>query len=483
MIRIDSRLRGNDPCQLKLKMRPEMSLQVVILAAGLGKRMHSRQPKVLHELAGKSLLSHVISAAKTIAQTNKPIVIYGHQGGQVREKLAQENVIWIEQKEQLGTGHALQQVLPHIADNANILILYGDVPLISPQTLKKLIEQTAVVSIGMLTANLQNPTGYGRVKRDEKNHVIGVIEEKDATLEERKIQEINTGIYFVPAMYLKKWLPLLHNNNAQKEYYLTDIITHAHQEKIPIHTVQPLQHEEIYGVNDRVQLAQLERFYQQKIAEKLMLKGVTIIDPARLDVRGDVQIGKDVTLDVNVILEGKISIGDNCTIGANTILRDVVMGKGVAIKANCVIEGANINDECVIGPFARIRPETTLKDGAHVGNFVEIKKSDIGLETKINHLSYIGDSKIGDRVNIGAGTITCNYDGANKHKTIIGDDVHIGSDTQLVAPVTVGEGATIAAGSTIIKDVPPKQLTLTQRIEQRSKEWKRPQKKQKVSEK
>lgn len=454
-----------------------MAIQTVILAAGQGKRMHSSFPKVLHRLAGKPLLEHVIHTALSISPDTPPIIVTGHQGDLVRNSLAHYNVRWVEQKEQLGTGHAVLQALSEIATDDDVLILYGDVPLISKTTLKKLVETTPKNTIGMLTAQLSHPAGYGRIKRNKTHQIIGVVEEKDATETERQINEINPGIYFATAKHLKKWLPTLKNKNAQGEYYLTDIIKFAGEEEILIHDVQPHASEEILGINDRSQLAHLERSYQRMMAENFMRQGVTIYDPMRFDVRGDVKIGRDVVIDINVILEGDVKIGNECIIGSNSILRNVVLGERVEVKANSVIDGAEIASDCIIGPFARIRPGTVLAPQVHVGNFVEVKNSEIGEASKVNHLSYIGDSEIGKRVNVGAGTITCNYDGANKHKTTIGDDVHIGSDTQLVAPVSVGAGATIAAGSTVIKDVPAQQLTLTHRIDQRSKEWKRPEKK------
>ena len=455
-----------------------MAIRVVILAAGQGKRMHSSLPKVLHSLAGKPLLAHVIDTALKIAKNETPIIIYGHQGEVIRDAFSHYDVEWIAQKDQLGTGHALLQALPEMVDEDYVLVLYGDVPLISMHTLKQLIETTPDAAIGMLTAHLANPHGYGRIKRDQQNKIIGIVEEKDASPLERAITEVNPGIYFVSAKRLKKWLPMLHNKNAQGEYYLTDIISAAAKEDISIHSVEPSHAEEIFGVNDRVQLAELERFYQQQYAMKLMRQGVTLYDPARFDVRGDVEIGRDVTIDVNVILEGRVVIGEGVSIGPNTLIRNTIIGSHVDIKANTVIDGAEISAHCSIGPFARLRPGTVLDAHAHIGNFVEIKNTVVGEGSKINHLSYVGDSDVGKHVNIGAGTITCNYDGVNKHKTIIGDDVFIGSDTQLVAPVFVGEGATIGAGSTITKDVPPHQLTLTHKLEQRSKKgWKRPQKK------
>lgn len=453
-----------------------MTLQVVILAAGKGKRMHSALPKVLHKLAGKALLERVIDVARHVSTGASPIIIYGHQGDMLITALQHHAARWIEQKEQLGTGHALLQALPEVKECDRVLILYGDVPLTSEQTLKTLIETTPKNAIGMLTANLQHPTGYGRIKRNAKHEVIGIVEEKDATNEERLITEVNSGIYFIPTQLLKKWLPKLKNHNAQQEYYLTDIIALANQEKIPVHTVTPNFHEEILGVNDRVQLAHLERFYQRQQAEHFMRQGVSIYDPARFDVRGDVKIGSDVVIDINVIFEGQVVIGNGCVIGPHCILKDVEIGDHVQVKANSVIEGANIANDCVIGPFARIRPETKLYAKAQVGNFVEIKKSVVGEGTKINHLSYVGDSTVGKFVNIGAGTITCNYDGVNKHKTTIGDEAFIGSSTQLVAPVKVGAGATIGAGSTITKDAPAHKLTLARAQQLTIENWERPKK-------
>lgn len=454
-----------------------MAIQTVILAAGQGKRMQSSLPKVLHHLAGKPMLEHVIDTALHLSPDISPIIINGYQGEILKKSLAHHKVRWVEQKEQLGTGHAVLQALPEISANDEVLILYGDVPLITVETLRKLIEQTPKNAIGMLTAHLANPTGYGRIKRNKSNQIIGVIEEKDATDKERNIKEVNPGIYLASAKQLKNWLPELKNRNAQGEYYLTDIIAAAVAEDIPIHDAQPIVNDEVLGVNDRVQLIQLERSYQRMLAEKFLHQGVTIYDPARFDVRGEIHMGRDVTIDVNVIFEGKVTIGDGCSIGPNTILRDVALGERVEVKANSVIEGADIAAGCIIGPFARIRPGTILNTAVHIGNFVEVKNSKIDTASKVNHLSYIGDSEIGKRVNVGAGTITCNYDGASKHKTTIGDDVHIGSDTQLVAPVTIGDKATIGAGSTIINDVLPNELTITHKLEQRHiKGWKRPQK-------
>jgi bifunctional UDP-N-acetylglucosamine pyrophosphorylase/glucosamine-1-phosphate N-acetyltransferase len=452
-----------------------MTIQTVILAAGQGKRMHSNLPKVLHRLAGKPLLQYVITTAFNVSPL-KPVIVYGHQGEILPQAFSQQDINWVLQKEQLGTGHALLQAGSFIPEQSQVLILYGDVPLITEQTLKKLIQNTPHDAIGMLTAHLENPYGYGRIKRDKHQHVIGIVEEKDAAQDERDIREVNPGIYLIPARYLKKWLPLIENKNAQKEYYLTDIISFAVKENISIHTEEPALIEEILGVNDRMQLAHLERFYQRQQAEKLMDQGVTLRDPMRLDIRGDVHIGRDVIIDVNVILEGRVSIGDECRIGANTVLRDVTLGQRVEVKANCVIEEAEIADDCIIGPFARLRPGALLKEKVHIGNFVEVKKSEIATGSKVNHLSYIGDTTIGQHVNIGAGTITCNYDGANKHKTMIEDEAFIGSGTLLIAPVTIGAGATIGAGSTITHDAPPNHLTLARVAQHTVSGWQRKKK-------
>ena len=457
-----------------------MAIQVVILAAGQGKRMYSALPKVLHLLAGKPMLEHVISTAIAVSPKVTPIVIYGHEGEKLRAQFAHLSVRWVEQREQLGTGHALLQALPLIHDDDHVLVLYGDVPLIAADTLQKLIAAAPQNGLAMLTAHLDKPTGYGRIKRDQAGRIIAIVEEKDATETERAIREINPGIYLVPAMHLKKWLPRLKNHNEQKEYYLTDIIAMAVAEKLTVEAVQPAMVEEIAGVNDKLALVHLERFHQRQLAENLLRQGVMVLDPNRLDIRGEVKIGREVIIDVNVIFEGRVVIGDGCVIGPNNIIRDTTLGAKVIVKTNSVIEEAEIAAGCVIGPFARIRPGSVLGTEVHIGNFVEVKNSKIDHGSKANHLSYLGDSEVGKRVNIGAGTITCNYDGANKHKTIIGDDVHIGSGSELVAPVTIGEGATIAAGSTITQDAPAHQLILTQQLQQRGiKDWQRPVKKAK----
>ncbi|OGT55249.1 MAG: UDP-N-acetylglucosamine diphosphorylase/glucosamine-1-phosphate N-acetyltransferase [Gammaproteobacteria bacterium RIFCSPHIGHO2_12_FULL_42_10] len=452
-----------------------MTIQIVILAAGSGTRMHSAMPKVMHHIGGKTLLEHVIQKSLSLATLPPPIVIHGHQGKSVQDYHAAYSVQWIEQKEQLGTAHALLQALPAIRAADRVLVLYGDMPLITLKTLNQLIQTTNDHAIGIVTANLSCPTHYGRIKRDSKNHIIGIVEEKDATESEQAITEINAGIYLIPCELLKKYLSCIQNNNQQGEYYLPDIIGFATKDHIEIHAVISEKTDEVLGINTRNQLAHLERLYQREQADKLMAQGVTLFDPNRLDIRGDIQIAPDVTIDVNVILEGRVVIGQNSIIGPHVILRNTTLADHVHVRAHSIIDGANVACGCIIGPFARIRPETTLKDNVHIGNFVEVKQSTIEASSKINHLSYIGDCEMGQRVNVGAGTITCNYDGANKHKTIIENDVHIGSDTQLVAPLIVKEGTTIGAGSTVTHSTPPNELTITHVLKQRTvPSWKRP---------
>jgi len=453
-------------------------LEIVILAAGQGKRMYSDTPKVLHHLAGRPLLAHVLESAHTL----KPVavhVVYGHGGEQVREAFAQAGVNWARQAEQQGTGHAVAQATPAVSDQATVLVLYGDVPLIRSQTLQELLKAAGSGSLALLTAQLEQPAGYGRIIRDTAGQVARIVESNDATPEEAAVREVNTGFLAAPADKLKKWLAGLRNHNAQGEYYLTDIIAMAVAEGVPIATRSPRDISEILGVNSKQELAQVERIHQKQQAEKLMQQGVTLRDPARLDVRGELSCGRDVVIDVNVIFEGKVVLGDRVQVGPNNVLRDSTVGSDTIIHPNCVIDQADIGVDCRIGPFARLRPETKLAAHVHVGNFVEVKKSDVGEGSKMNHLSYIGDTSIGSGVNIGAGTITCNYDGANKHRTVIGDNVFVGSNTALVAPVTVGAGATIGAGSVITKEAPAGELTLT-RIPQVTKPgWKRPVKKAK----
>jgi bifunctional UDP-N-acetylglucosamine pyrophosphorylase/glucosamine-1-phosphate N-acetyltransferase len=452
-----------------------MTLSVVILAAGQGKRMHSTLPKVLHPLGGKPILAHIIAAAQSL-NPHRIYVVYGHEGERIRQHFSAAPVQWVQQTQQLGTGHAVLQALPLIPDEHQVLTLAGDVPLITTATLQKLVNQTSAQEVGLITAYFSDPAGLGRIVRNEQNQVIAVIEDKDATPAQRQIQEINSAIIIAPAQQLRRWLPELKNHNIQNEYYLPDIILAAVAEKMKIVAVTVTSAEEVQGINDRAQLAILERCYQQQIARQLLLNGVTLKDPARFDARGELHIAQDVTLDVNVVLEGKVTIGAGSYVGPNCLLRDVVIGEQVLIKAHSVIEEAEIGNACVIGPFARIRPDTRLANDVHIGNFVEIKKSLIGQGSKINHLSYVGDATIGEKVNIGAGAITCNYDGANKYPTVIGDNVFIGSATQLVAPVTIGAGATIGAGSTIVRDAPPDTLTLSRAEQKTVLNWQRKKK-------
>ncbi len=453
----------------------EAPLSVVILAAGQGTRMRSELPKVLHQLAGRSLLAHVISTATQLG-ADAIHVVYGHGGDTVRSTLADLPVNWVEQAEQLGTGHAVAQATPHIPDDHRVLILYGDVPLIGNETLTRLIAAGGEASVSLLTADVADPTGYGRILRGEDGNVEGIVEQKDASKQQLAIHEINTGMLSAPAAKLKGWLAQLSNDNSQGEYYLTDIIALSVGDGVAVHTVRAECEDEILGVNDRSQLAYLERSYQRSVADRLMREGVTLRDPARLDVRGELDVGKDIVIDVNVILEGRVVLGNGVQIGANCVLKDVAIGDGVVVLPNCVLEQAQISSGCQIGPFARIRPGSVLQEGVKLGNFVEVKKVTIGAESKINHLSYVGDASIGSQVNIGAGCITCNYDGTNKYQTIIGNGAFIGSDCQLVAPVEIGEGAYIGAGSTITKDAPAEQLSVSRAKQIVVRGWKPPTK-------
>ncbi len=453
-----------------------MILEIVILAAGQGTRMKSARPKVLHEIAGRPLLAHVIATARTL-QPRAIHVVYGHGGEAVPQTLADTSINWVLQDQQLGTGHAVAMALPAIGDDARVLILYGDVPLIERATLTRLIEHAGRDHLALLTARLSDPAGYGRIVRDRAGRVTRIVEQKDASEAERAINEINTGVLAAPAAMLRRHVATLTNDNAQREYYLTDVIAKSVAEGLTVDTASPDALEEILGVNDRFQLAHLERRYQQRIARRLMRDGVTLADPARLDVRGDLSCARDVFIDVNVILEGRVSLATGVRIGAHCVLRDVTLGAGVEVLPMSHIEGANISAGCRIGPFARIRPGTELAANVHIGNFVEIKQTDVAAGAKINHLSYVGDATVGQRVNIGAGTITCNYDGAHKHRTVIEDDAFIGSDTQLVAPVTVGKGATLGAGTTLTRDAPPGELTLSRVRQQTIPGWQRPVKK------
>ena len=453
-----------------------MKLGVVILAAGLGKRMRSALPKVLHPLAGKPLLAHVLDAAGSLGAERR-VVVFGHGGEQVQAALSGCDCRWAEQTEQRGTGHAVMQAMPSMAEMDRVLVLYGDVPLIEAETLQRLIAVSADTSLGLLTADLPDPTGYGRILRDADGRVTRIVEEKDATPAERAITEINTGFLVADRARLDGWLARIGNDNAQSEYYLTDVTALAAGEGVVIATAQPDCIAEVTGVNDRVQLAELERIYQRHAAERLMRGGVTLADPARFDLRGVLHAEPDVSLDINVIIEGEVRLASGVRVGPNCLLKDCVIGPDTEILANCVIDSAKVGANAHVGPFARLRPEASLASNTHVGNFVEIKKTSLGQGSKVNHLTYLGDAEIGAGVNVGAGTITCNYDGVNKSKTRIGDGAFIGSNTALVAPVNIGAGATIGAGSVIARDAPPEQLTLTRAAQVTVEQWRRPLKK------
>lgn len=454
-------------------------LNIVILAAGMGKRMQSALPKVLHPLGGKPLLASVLETARTLSP-EKICVIYGHGGERVLEAIPDSDLVWIEQAEQLGTGHALMQALPILDKKGSTLVLFGDVPLLKAETLCKLVDAAKDNAFALLTAELEKPFGYGRIIRAPgTGNVIAIVEEKDASAEQKLIQEINTGVMLIPNAFLHEWLPKIENSNQQKEYYLTDIIALAVSNGVEIAAVQPEDAWEILGVNNKAHLAELERIFQSEYARNLLAQGVTLADPARIDIRGQLICGRDVEIDVNCIFEGRVVLGDHVKIKANSILKDVSVSAGAVIAPFSLIEDAEIGANTQVGPYARIRPGTRLGSNVRVGNFVEIKNSTIANASKANHLSYIGDTEIGENVNIGAGTITCNYDGANKHRTIIEDNVFIGSDTQLVAPVKVTEGATIGAGSTITRDTPPGKLTLSRAKQVSIDGWARPVKNKK----
>ena len=451
------------------------ALSVVILAAGKGTRMYSDLPKVLHPIAGKPMVKHVIDTAKQLGAHNIHLV-YGHGGDLMQQRLANEPVNWVLQTEQLGTGHAMQQAAPFFADDENILMLYGDAPLITKTTLEKLIAAKPDKGIALLTVVLDNPTGYGRILRENGN-VVGIVEQKDANAEQLKIQEVNTGVMVSDGASFKKWLTQLDNNNAQGEYYMTDVIALANRDGCQVAAVQAADLMEVEGANNRLQLVALEQYFQQKQARELLLAGVMLLDPNSFKLRGELTHGKDVEIDMNVILKGKVRLGNRVKIGAGCVITNCDIGDDVEIKPYSVLEDASVGANAAIGPFSRLRPGAELAENTHVGNFVEIKKAQIGKGSKVNHLTYVGDAEIGKDCNIGAGVITCNYDGANKFKTIIGDNVFIGSDSQLVAPVTIESGATIGAGSTIRDDVRHDELVTTRVPQKHIQGWERPKKK------
>lgn len=452
-------------------------LSVVILAAGQGTRMKSALPKVLHEVAGKPMLAHVVDAAKALSPKSITI-IYGHGGAIVRSAFVQDHELrWALQEPQLGTGHAVMQAMDAINESKTTLILYGDVPLISVGTLRKLVNDAARGELSWLTAIVEQPAGLGRIIRDANGRACAIVEEKDASEAQRLVHEINTGFVACPSPWLVEWLPRLGNRNAQGEYYLTDVMALAVEKGCKITTSQPNTLWETTGVNNREQLAQVERIAQLERAKELMAGGVTLRDPNRLDIRGSLSAAQDVTIDINVLIEGTVRLARGVSIGANCVLKDCDIGEDTQVLPFTSIDGANVGRNARIGPYARIRPNTRIGNDVHIGNFVEVKASDISNESKANHLSYIGDATIGERVNVGAGTITCNYDGANKHRTTIESDVHIGSDVQLIAPVTVRQGATIGAGTTVWKDAPENELTLNPKAQETRKGWKRPTKK------
>ncbi|MBQ0712443.1 MAG: bifunctional UDP-N-acetylglucosamine diphosphorylase/glucosamine-1-phosphate N-acetyltransferase GlmU [Porticoccus sp.] len=453
-----------------------MATDIVILAAGKGTRMKSSLPKVLHRLADRPLLQHVVDAAETVNDANI-LVVTGHGAEEVKSGICGDRLRYIEQTEQLGTAHAVLQAASLLDSEGVTLILYGDVPLISSKTIAGMLHKVSDRSMSLLTVQLTDPTGYGRIVRDDNGKVMAIVEQKDASREQLQISEVNTGVLALPSHCLQEWLPQIGNENAQGEYYLTDIISIARNAGFQVETLQPQSIEEVEGVNNRLQLNNLERYYQKQQAERLMAEGVTLADATRIDVRGNLQTGIDNFIDINAVFEGDVSLGSNIKIGPNCLIINSTVADGVEIKANSVIEECRIGKNAVIGPFARLRPGTELAEGVKVGNFVETKKVRVGKGSKISHLSYVGDAELGDNVNVGAGTITCNYDGVNKHQTTIGDNAFIGSNTSLVAPVVVGRNATVGAGSTINKDVPENKLGLTRAKQRNISDWTRPSKK------
>ena len=452
-------------------------MNIVILAAGMGKRMNSDLPKVLHSLAGKPLLAHVLETARSL-NPDKLIVVYGHGGEQVQQRIAGADLAFVRQEPQLGTGHAVMQSVSLLDESVPTLVLYGDVPLIGRASLSRLLDAAGNDRLGILTAELDDPTGYGRIIR-KNGQISRIVEQKDGTQDELAVKEINTGIMVIPTIPLKRWLSSLSNDNAQGEYYLTHIVGKAVAEQFEVTSAQPDVIWETLGVNSKRQLAGLERIYQKNAAEKLLDSGVGLADPDRIDIRGSLTCGRDVFIDVNCVFEGNVVLADGVSIGANCVVRDCDVGKNAEIRPFCHLEGARIGAASLIGPYARLRPGAELEEEVHIGNFVEIKNSHIAAQSKANHLAYVGDSTVGSRVNIGAGAITCNYDGANKHKTIIEDDVFIGTNCELVAPVKVGTGATVGAGTTLTRDVPPGSLTVSRAKQTTINDWKRPVKEKK----
>jgi bifunctional UDP-N-acetylglucosamine pyrophosphorylase/glucosamine-1-phosphate N-acetyltransferase len=455
-----------------------MSLDVVVLAAGMGKRMHSAVPKVLHPLAGRALLAHVLETARALSP-RRIFVVYGHEGDRVRDAFADaQDVEWVLQAERLGTGHAVLQAVPGLSPEGSALVLYGDVPLIRAETLGRLVE-AARKGVALLTAELEQPKGYGRIIRDGAGQVTRIVEEKDATPAQREIREVNAGFFALGSAQLGRWLRQLKNDNAQREYYLTDIVRFAVDEKVPVHAVRVDDPWEVAGVNSKAELAALERIVQRRLSQRLLESGVTLADPARIDVRGTLECGRDVSIDVNCVFEGRVRIGSGVRIGPNCVLRNVSIGNGTEVHPFSQLEDADVGANCRLGPYARLRPGAQLGDEVHIGNFVEVKASRFGRGSKANHLAYVGDSEVGERVNIGAGTITCNYDGASKHRTVIEDECFIGSDSTLVAPVRIAKGSYIGAGSTISKDTPAGQLTVARAKQVSIPSWKPPRKKEK----
>jgi bifunctional UDP-N-acetylglucosamine pyrophosphorylase / glucosamine-1-phosphate N-acetyltransferase len=451
-------------------------MQIVILAAGQGKRMRSALPKVLQPLSDRPLLGHVLRTAASLKPSHT-CVVFGHGGDAVRAAFPDADVKWALQAEQLGTGHAVRQALPVLSRDEPVLVLYGDVPLLRADTLTRLADATGAGQLGILTVTLDDPHGYGRIVRDAAGHIVRIVEQKDASEAELAIREVNTGIMIVPGARLAGWLEQLSNSNAQGEYYLTDVVAAAVRDGVPVVSTQPARVSETLGVNDKAQLAELERIHQRENAERLLADGVTLRDPARIDVRGELVCGRDVEIDVGCIFEGRVELGDGVQVGAHSVLRNVTIAAGTRIAPFCHFDSAEVGADCQLGPYARLRPGARLAEDVHIGNFVEVKNSDIAAHSKANHLAYVGDATVGSRVNIGAGTICCNYDGANKFRTVIEDDVFIGSDTQLVAPVTVGRGATLGAGTTLTQDAPAGELTISRTRQTTITGWTRPVKK------